>query len=130
GVDGEADSPYAQIDDQGRYLVKFKFDESDLENGKASTYVRMMQPHGGTTEGLHFPLRKGSDVVFSFLGGDPDRPVIAGVVPNTTTPSPVTNTNHTQNVIRTGANNHIILDDSEGREFISIRTPNNNTALY
>src|SRR5262249_29718538 len=86
-VCGPADSDYAQIDDQGRYNVKFKFDESDLKNGKASTFVRMMQPHGGNPEGFHFPLRKGTEIVFSFLGGDPDRPVIAGVVPDTTNPS-------------------------------------------
>lgn len=129
-VDGEATSEYAQIDDQGRYLVKFMFDESTLEDGKASTYVRMMQPHGGTTEGFHFPLRKGTEVIFTFQGGDPDRPVIAGVVPNMTTPSPVAQANHTQNVIRTGANNYFILDDNKGSEFIALRTPKNNSGLY
>jgi type VI secretion system secreted protein VgrG len=41
-VDGAATSEYAQIDDQGRYLVKFKFDEGTLKDGKASTFVRMM----------------------------------------------------------------------------------------
>jgi type VI secretion system secreted protein VgrG len=80
-VDGPGESQYAQIDDQGRYLVRFKFDVSDLPDGSTSTYLRMMQPHGGTTEGWHFPLRKGTEVMVSFQGGDPDRPVIAGVVP-------------------------------------------------
>lgn len=46
--------------------------------------------------GWHFPLRKGTEVMVSFQGGDPDRPVIAGVVPNALTPSNVTNRNHTQ----------------------------------
>ncbi|MEM6792267.1 MAG: type VI secretion system tip protein TssI/VgrG, partial [Myxococcota bacterium] len=100
-VDGPADSEYAQIDDQGRYLVQMHFDESELTDGKRSTYVRMMQPHGGQTEGFHFPLRKGTEVKLGFDEGDPDRPFIAGVVPNATTPSPVTKTNHTQNVIST-----------------------------
>src|SRR5262249_54570578 len=110
-VDGSADSEYAQIDDQGRYNVKFKFDESNLKSGKASTFVRMMQPHGGGIEGFHFPLRKGTEVVFSFLGGDPDRPVISGVVPNALTPSPVTSGNHTKNVIQTGGRNRFELED-------------------
>jgi type VI secretion system secreted protein VgrG len=87
-VDGEADSDYAQLDEQGRYLVRFAFDESDLGAGKASTRVRMMQPHGGGIEGWHFPLRKDTEVLLTFLGGDPDRPVIAGVVPNALTPEP------------------------------------------
>jgi type VI secretion system secreted protein VgrG len=124
---GAAESDYAQIDDQGRYLVKFKFDESDLAGGSASTYVRMMQPHGGDIEGFHFPLRKGTEVVFSFLGGDPDRPVISGVVPNMLTPSPVTSANHTKNVIQTGGRNRLELEDLSGQERITMSTPHTNT---
>jgi type VI secretion system secreted protein VgrG len=129
-VDGPHDSPYAQIDEQGRYLVKFQFDESGLGQGKASTWVRMMQPHGGTTEGFHFPLRKGTEVMFTFLGGDPDRPVITGVVPNALTPSKVIDANYTQNVIQTGAENYIKLEDMAGSEFIHVSTPNHGTQLY
>ncbi|HEY4122424.1 MAG TPA: type VI secretion system tip protein TssI/VgrG, partial [Byssovorax sp.] len=65
-IDASANSDYAQIDDRGRYNVKFFFDESPLKDGKASTLVRMMQPHGGGVEGFHFPLRKGTEVVLSF----------------------------------------------------------------
>ncbi|RLB64422.1 MAG: type VI secretion system tip protein VgrG [Deltaproteobacteria bacterium] len=129
-VDGSAESDYAQLDDQGRYRVKFQFDESELPDGTASTYVRMMQPHGGTTEGFHFPLRKGTEVILSFLGGDPDRPVISGVVPNATTASPVTDGNYTENVIRTGGDNSIVIDDRKGKEHIAIYTPNENTQLH
>ncbi len=128
-VDGSADSEYAQIDDQGRYLVKFKFDESSLKNGKASTFVRMMQPHGGAVEGFHFPLRKGTEVVFNFLGGDPDRPVIAGVVPNVLTPSPVTSANHTRNVVQTGGRNRLELEDLAGQQRVTMSTPHENSHL-
>ncbi len=128
-IDGEADSEYAQIDDHGRYLVRFAFDESDLKDGKASTWVRMMQPHGGGIEGWHFPLRKGTEVLFTFLGGDPDRPVIAGVVPNALTPSPVTRANHTQNVIQTGGRNRIEMEDKAGYERITISTPHAETMI-
>lgn len=34
-VDGAAASPYAQIDDQGRYALKFKYDDSVLRDGNA-----------------------------------------------------------------------------------------------
>ena len=128
-VDGEADSDYSQLDDHGRYLVRFAFDESDLGAGKASTRVRMMQPHGGGVEGWHFPLRKGTEVLFTFLGGDPDRPVIAGVVPNAHTPSPVTKANHTRNVIQTGGRNRIELEDKQGFERITLSTPHTNTMI-
>ncbi len=128
-IDGPADSEYAQIDDGGRYAVKFMFDESDLKDGKASTWVRMLQPHGGGIEGFHFPLRKGTEVLLTFLGGDPDRPVIAGVVPNAVTPSPVTKTNHTTNVIQTGGRNRFELEDEKGSERITLSTPHKNTFL-
>ena len=128
-VDGPADSEYAQVDDQGRYLCKFKYDESKLKGGKATTYVRMMQPHGGDIEGFHFPLRKGTEIVFSFMGGDCDRPVISGVVPNAVNPSAVTSANHTKNVIQTGARNRIELEDKAGSEWIRVSTPYANTFI-
>jgi type VI secretion system secreted protein VgrG len=128
-VDGEADSEYAQLDDNGCYLVRFAFDESGLAAGKASTRVRMMQPHGGGIEGWHFPLRKGTEVLFTFLGGDPDRPVIAGVVPNALTPSPVNKANQTRNVIQTGGRNRMELEDKAGFERMTLTTPHANTML-
>ncbi len=128
-VDGPADSEYAQIDEHGRYKVKFRYDESHLKGGAASTFVRMVQPHGGAVEGFHFPLRKGTEVVVSFLGGDPDRPVISGVVPNALTPSPVLAGNHTTNVIQTGARNRIELEDRAGSERITVSTPHKSTYL-
>lgn len=128
-IDGEANSEYAQIDDQGRYLVRFRFDESALKGGKASTFVRMMQPHAGAIEGWHFPLRKGTEVTFLFLGGDPDRPVIAGAIPNAVTPSPVTSGNHTRNVIQTGGRNRFELEDQSGQQRITLSTPTANTYI-
>jgi type VI secretion system secreted protein VgrG len=129
-VCGPADSEYAQIDADGRYLVRFEFDTSGLPDARISTRVRMMQPHGGTTEGFHFPLRKGTEVMIAFLGGDPDRPFIAGVVPNAQKPSVVAERNYTQNIIRTGSGNQLVLDDEKGKEFIFLHTPNNRTGVY
>ncbi len=126
-IDGPALSDYAQIDEHGRYAVKFKFDEGTLKDGKASTFVRMMQPHAGGIEGWHFPQRKGTEVVFLFLGGDPDRPVIAGAIPNATTPSPVTSGNHTKNVIQTGGRNRLEIEDLAGQQRITLSTPHANS---
>jgi type VI secretion system secreted protein VgrG len=126
-IDGPANSDYAQIDDRGRYNVKFFFDESTLKDGKASTFVRMMQPHGGGVEGFHFPLRKGTEVVVSFTGGDPDRPVIAGVVNTTSTPSPVSSANKTKNVIQTGGRNRFEMEDQEGQQRVTFSCPTSNS---
>ncbi|WP_437524823.1 type VI secretion system tip protein TssI/VgrG [Sorangium sp. So ce726] len=128
-VDGAAASEYAQIDSHGRYRIKFHFDESDLSGGKASTWVRMLQPHGGGIEGFHFPLRAGVEVMCAFEGGDPDRPAIVGVAPNALTPSPVTSGNNTRNVIQTGGRNRLELEDQAGQERVTLSTPYDNTYL-
>ena len=63
------------------------------------------------------------------LGGDPDRPFIAGAVPNTTTPSPVTEDNNTQNVLQTGGETRLEIEDDDGKQYIWLRTPPKDTYL-
>lgn len=128
-VCGKTASEYAQIDDQGRYKVKFRFDESDLTDGAASTNVRMQQPHGGGVEGFHFPLRKGTEVMFTFQDGDPDRPVIAAVLPNAHTPAPVVAGNYSANIIQTGGRNRIEMEDMDGSQRVTIFSPVENSFL-
>ena len=132
-VDGATDSPYAQIDGEGRYKVQIAFDQSWDQSGfdgTGSAWVRMMQPHGGEVEGFHFPLRRGTEVVLSFMGGDPDQPVIAGVVPNALRVSPVTSANHTHNVIQTGSNNRVEMEDLKDKQYIDISTPPKDTRIH
>ena len=129
-VDGPIESDYAQIDAEGRYHVKLAVDEGALKDGKASTAIRMMQPHAGNPEGFHFPLRKGTEVILGFLGGDPDRPVIAGEAPNAANPSPVTSANHTRNIVNTGSDNHIEIEDRAGAQWIDLRSPPEATRLH
>ncbi|MBL9023422.1 MAG: type VI secretion system tip protein VgrG [Myxococcales bacterium] len=129
-VDGAGSSPYALIDDDGRYAVKFVFDEGRGKDGKASTWVRMAQPHGGGVEGHHFPLRKGTEVLCAFLGGDPDRPVIVGAVPNAEKPSLVKAANASQNIIQTGSESYLTIEDQAGSEFINLFSPKEQSGLY
>jgi len=129
-VDGAADSPYAQIDGHGRYKVHIFFDEGDLVDGSRSTWVRMLQPHGGSVEGHHFPLRKQTEVHLVFLGGDPERPVIVGVAHNTEKPSVVTQANHTKNVIRSGSNNYLEMEDQLGSTHVHVYAPKYNSQLH
>jgi len=129
-VDGPADSPYAQVDEHGRYKVKVFFDESDLVDGSGSTWIRMLQPHGGSVEGFHFPLRKVTEVHIIFLGGDPDRPVIVGVAPNAHKTSKITSANHTKNVIQTGGANRFEFEDQDGAQHVTMSTPTEATRIH
>ncbi len=116
-------SEYAEVDDQGRYRVRFVFDTVGEGERQASRPIRMMQPHTGAGYGMHFPLRNGVEVLIGFVGGDPDRPFIAGTIPNPLTSSPVNAKNRERNIIRTGAGNEINLDDTSGSERIKLTTP-------
>jgi type VI secretion system secreted protein VgrG len=129
-VDGPATSDYAQIDEHGRYKATFHFDESDLVDGSRSTYIRRIQPHGGSVEGFHFPLRKGTEVSVMFLGGDPDKPVMIGAAPNVETPSKVTSQNNTKNVIHTGGETRIEMEDLGGAQWVRIDVPTAQTTLH
>lgn len=114
-VDAEGDGKYAELDEHGRYKLRMPFDEySDTAApGKASRWVRMAQPYAGANAGMHFPLLKGAEVLVTHIDGDPDRPIIAGAVPNPETESPSTGANYTRNSIRTASGNVMQIDDSE-----------------
>ncbi len=129
-IDGAASSDYAQLDDQGRYRIKLGYDETDRAGDKPSVRTRMMQPHAGNPEGWHLPLRKDTEVLVAFIGGDPDRPVIAGAVPNAETPSVVTSSNHTRNIFHSGSDNHIEIEDQDGKQWIDVRSPTKNSRFH
>ena len=126
-IDANQTGKYAELDEDGRYRVKFMFDPANAAAGKASRSCRMMQPHSGAGYGMHFPLRPGIEVLLSFVDGDPDRPIIAGTVPNPETASPVLAGNQERNIIRTGGGNEINFDDTDDGQRIKFTTPKSST---
>jgi type VI secretion system secreted protein VgrG len=102
----------AQLDEQGRYTVKFFFDAAGGEGRqRSSAPVRMAQPHAGSGYGMHFPLKPGVEVTVTFVDGDPDRPILSGAVPNPVTSSPVTRRDALYNRIKTESGVLIELKD-------------------
>jgi len=128
-IDASGDGEYAEIDDEGRYKVKLPFDQSDSTDGKASRWIRMAQPYAGDGFGMHFPQHKGTEVLLTFIDGDPDRPIISGTVPNPETGSPVTGGNQTQSMIRTAGGNQIRIEDSAGGQQIHMSSPTENSII-
>jgi type VI secretion system secreted protein VgrG len=126
-IDASGDGQYAEIDDQGRYKVVLPFDQSGNDSGKASRWIRMAQPYSGAGYGMHFPLHKGTEVLLSFIDGDPDRPIISGSVPNPETESPVNSQNQTQCMIKTGGGNQIHTEDKTGAQLMKLHSPTDNT---
>ncbi|MBU2549447.1 MAG: type VI secretion system tip protein VgrG, partial [Proteobacteria bacterium] len=66
-IDATGGGQYAELDEMGRYKVKLPFDRSGRKDGKASAFLRMMQPYGGSDHGMHLPLHKGVEVLLTFI---------------------------------------------------------------
>ncbi|WP_437743618.1 type VI secretion system tip protein TssI/VgrG [Sorangium sp. So ce1504] len=81
-VDARGPEGIAAVDAEGRYRVVMPFDLSGAAEAQGSVPMRLATPYGGADEGMHFTLRKGAEVLWTGVGGDPERPVITGVVPN------------------------------------------------
>ena len=112
-VDGaDASTPYAQLDDKGRYKIKMPIDRGGSGDGQASKYVRKSEPYAGPDQGMHFPLLKGSEVILTHIDGDPDRPVIAGAMFNSKNSSVVGMNNSTMNRLTTPAGHEMQIDDT------------------
>lgn len=115
-IDAAGDGTYAELDDTGRYHVKLLADTAEAAPGGGSRAVRMAQPSTGADHGFHLPLHKESEVLLVHVGGDPDRPIIAGTVPNPDTPSVVVGANQTQSVWRSAGANEVRFEDLKGKE--------------
>jgi type VI secretion system secreted protein VgrG len=112
-------------DEFGRAKVKFHWDDSD-----DSRWVRVAQVWAYNSMGSQYFPRIGSEVVVEFLDGDPDHPIIVGMVYNGKNKPPFeVPDNKTQSGIR-GANwgsdgvadtsNELRFEDKSGSEEIYI----------
>ncbi|MFH1984874.1 MAG: type VI secretion system tip protein TssI/VgrG [Pseudomonadota bacterium] len=119
-IDAEGTGQYAELDDQGRYKVLLPFDVSGRKDGKGSAWLRMAQPYAGTDHGMHFPLHKGTEVLLTFIDGNPDRPLIQSAVPNPDTPSVVTSKSQTASRIKTASGHKMELEDKAGKESVGL----------
>jgi len=128
-IDAAGSGQYAEVDNQGRYKVILPFDLNSVMGGKASSWLRMAQPYAGENHGMHFPLHKGTEVLLTFIDGDPDRPIIAAAVPNPITPSPINSANATQSRITTAGGNKLHMEDQQGSEGMLLQTPKSTTSV-
>jgi type VI secretion system VgrG family protein len=119
-VDAAGSGQYAELDEYGRYKVILPFDLSGRGQGKASCWLRMATPYAGQGHGMHFPLHKGTEVLLTFIDGDPDRPIIQAAVPNLETPSVVTSDGQSSSRIESGSGHKVVLEDQEGKESVGL----------
>lgn len=77
-------------DEYGRLKVRFHWDHKTKDDENASAWLRAAQTWGGKGHGAFFLPRVGDEVLISFLGGDPDRPVITASLYNAAAKAPWT----------------------------------------
>jgi type VI secretion system VgrG family protein len=112
-IDGDGSGSHAELDEHGRYKVRFPGKEKK-PGARNWTWIRMATPYAGSEEGMHFPLRKGTEVLLTFINGHPDNPVIAAAVPNSESRSVVTNRNATTMALQTNAVNGLFMTAAGG----------------
>lgn len=136
-IDADSNSIYANLDQYGQYNIQMPFiqhssdatgaDPKPPDHGSAR--IRMATPYAGSDHGMAFPLHRGTEVLLSFLNGDPDQPVIVNAVPNSDNASLVNNKAPQYNRIVSAGGNKITLDDTAGSQEITLSTPNGKGAV-
>ena len=115
------------VDNYGRVKVQFHWDREHAYNENSSCWIRVLSTWAGAGYGFQFLPRVGMEVVVTFLGGDPDRPVISGTVYNATHPTPeplpqrsTRSGMRSQTVPGGGGFNELSFEDAQGVERVFI----------
>ncbi len=69
-------------DKYGRVKVQFHWDREGKRDADSSCWIRVVQPIAGRRWGFSVWPRIGQEVIVDFVEGDPDNPIIVGVVYN------------------------------------------------
>jgi type VI secretion system secreted protein VgrG len=112
----------------GQIKVQFHWDRAGRNDDKSSCWIRTMQSWGGAGFGTQFIPRIGMEVVVTFEGGDPDKPIVLGCLYNGThPPSFRLPDDKTRSGIRTqsspggGGFNELSFEDRKGEEQVYLR---------
>ncbi|WP_284777153.1 type VI secretion system tip protein TssI/VgrG, partial [Agrobacterium sp. lyk4-40-TYG-31] len=120
GPEGEEIHP----DQYGRIKLWFPWDRKAKKDGTDTCWVRVAQNWAGSSWGGQIIPRIGMEVMVAFVDGDPDRPLVTGVVPNARQTVPYTlPANKTKSTFRTQTHkgegfNELSFEDDKGREEI------------
>ena len=114
-------------DEHGRVKVQFPWDLAGKRDEHSSCWVRVAQAWAGVGWGFQFIPRIGMEVVVTFVGGDVDRPLVTGCVPNAINVPPfLLPAQKTRSGIRTRSTpkgeggNELSFEDRKGEERIYV----------
>jgi type VI secretion system secreted protein VgrG len=119
-------------DQYGRIKVQFYWDRVGTKDENSSCWIRVAQTTAGAGWGSIIIPRVGMEAVVEFLEGNPDRPLVTGVVFNATNTVP--NTLPDKKVLTTmksnsskggGGYNEFTMDDTKGNEMVTFQAQYN-----
>jgi type VI secretion system secreted protein VgrG len=137
------DGQQIHTDKHGRIRVRFHWDPlgqgetAAKRNDELTCWTRVMQPWTGADWGMIAVPRIGQEVVVQFENGDPDRPVIIGMMYNGDTMPPYAlPENMTMSGVKTrtldgGADefNELVMEDKKGKEYVRLQSQRDYTEI-
>jgi len=69
-------------DEYGRVRVQFHWDREGAHDDRSSAWIRVATAWAGSNFGMTSIPRVGCEAIVQFLDGNPDKPLITGMVPN------------------------------------------------
>ncbi|NUP06766.1 MAG: type VI secretion system tip protein VgrG [Polyangiaceae bacterium] len=119
-------------DELGRIRVLFAWDREGRRDDQSSCWVRVSQSWAGAGFGAFALPRVGDEVLVSFLDGDPDDPVVVGMLHNGARQPPFRLPEEkalsgicTRSTPGTEGYNELRFDDRAGEETLSLRAQRN-----
>lgn len=118
----------------GRVKVRFHWDTDAPADESASCWLRVQQPWSGAGFGTQFVPRVGTEVLVSFLGGDPHRPIVTGCLYDGILPPPFqlpeqkrksgfrTRSTGPDSETSNGGCHELGFDDTAGAELLTLRS--------
>lgn len=111
----------------GRIMVQFHWDRRGRSDEKSSCWIRVAQSWAGHQWGMQTVPRIGMEVLVDFVDGDPDRPMVIGVVNNADAlPTYALPEHKTRSGIKTRSSpggrgfNEIRFEDKAGKEQVFV----------
>ncbi len=112
-------------DEYGRIKVQFHWDREGAKDENSSCWVRTVVPWSGRGWGMFGVPRIGQEVVVEFEGGNPDRPIVTGMVYNDATRHPFGfPSNKTMSGLKTnsskggGGAHELVFEDKKDEEYV------------
>ncbi|KIN70347.1 ImpA family type VI secretion-associated protein [Sulfitobacter noctilucae] len=118
-------------DEYGRVRVRFRWDRINPDDETASCWIRVVTQWSGNNWGLLSIPRIGQEVVIQFEDGDPDRPIVTGMMYNKDKMPPYVDPQQpTRTGIMTRSSpdgretdyNALVMEDEAGSEYVHFQS--------